>query len=318
MVGAGLPRGDGARLGPRRRGARSRATPTCVAFSNYWVVADEVHLLNLATHPEARRAGHASRLLAHIIEVGREPQLPLRHARGSALERRGAAALPSVRLQGGRRSPELLRGGPGRRDRDAAGPDLTWRSSAVLTLGGRRARRPRFAGFGVVTPVRRRAGAGRRRPVPLRRLRLRGRRRAAGPRALRPHSLSVDDPRAGRRDHVRRLRDAQPGLRLRSRRVRRAQARAGPGDDLRLRALGREPPRRDDRAGERAADRVRRSLVRSPAHVAAARRRASSRRSIRPRRRWASTASARRVPAAVRRLEPAADRTSSRIGSCRR
>ncbi len=43
-----------------------------VAFSNYWVVADEVHLLNLATHPGERRSGHASRLLAHIIDVGRE------------------------------------------------------------------------------------------------------------------------------------------------------------------------------------------------------------------------------------------------------
>jgi ribosomal-protein-alanine N-acetyltransferase len=50
---------------------RDRATLDVAAFSNYWVVADEVHLLNLATHPEARRAGHASRLLAHIIEVGR-------------------------------------------------------------------------------------------------------------------------------------------------------------------------------------------------------------------------------------------------------
>jgi len=51
---------------------RDRAGRNVAAFSNYWVVADEVHLLNLATHPEARRAGHASRLLAHIIEVGRE------------------------------------------------------------------------------------------------------------------------------------------------------------------------------------------------------------------------------------------------------
>jgi ribosomal-protein-alanine N-acetyltransferase len=50
---------------------RDRVGLNVVAFSNYWVVADEVHLLNLATHPEARRAGHASRLLAHIIEVGR-------------------------------------------------------------------------------------------------------------------------------------------------------------------------------------------------------------------------------------------------------
>jgi ribosomal-protein-alanine N-acetyltransferase len=50
---------------------RDRLHRNVVAFTNYWVVADEVHLLNLATHPEARRAGHASRLLAHIIEVGR-------------------------------------------------------------------------------------------------------------------------------------------------------------------------------------------------------------------------------------------------------
>ena len=35
-------------------------------------MADEIHLLNLATHPLARRAGHASRLLAHIIDFGRQ------------------------------------------------------------------------------------------------------------------------------------------------------------------------------------------------------------------------------------------------------
>ena len=53
---------------------RDRVRRTVTAFSNYWVVADEVHLLNLATHPEARRAGHASRLIAHIIEDGRGRQ----------------------------------------------------------------------------------------------------------------------------------------------------------------------------------------------------------------------------------------------------
>jgi len=50
---------------------RYRAKWAVGAFSNDWIVADEVHLLNLATHPEERRAGHASRLLAHIIETGR-------------------------------------------------------------------------------------------------------------------------------------------------------------------------------------------------------------------------------------------------------
>jgi [ribosomal protein S18]-alanine N-acetyltransferase len=51
---------------------RDRGDRRVVAFTNYWVVADEVHLLNLATHPRARRAGHASRLLAHVIAYGRE------------------------------------------------------------------------------------------------------------------------------------------------------------------------------------------------------------------------------------------------------
>jgi ribosomal-protein-alanine N-acetyltransferase len=42
-----------------------------VAFCNYWLVADEVHLLNLATHPQERRTGHASRLLAHVVDYAR-------------------------------------------------------------------------------------------------------------------------------------------------------------------------------------------------------------------------------------------------------
>lgn len=40
-----------------------------VAFANYWLVADEVHLLNIATLPTHRCQGHATRLLAHMIEV---------------------------------------------------------------------------------------------------------------------------------------------------------------------------------------------------------------------------------------------------------
>jgi ribosomal-protein-alanine N-acetyltransferase len=50
---------------------RDRASRRVVAFGNYWLVADEVHLLNVATAPDRRQEGHASRLLAHIIEVGR-------------------------------------------------------------------------------------------------------------------------------------------------------------------------------------------------------------------------------------------------------
>jgi ribosomal-protein-alanine N-acetyltransferase len=38
-----------------------------VAFVNYWLVRDEVHVLNIATHLDARRRGHAARLLEHVI-----------------------------------------------------------------------------------------------------------------------------------------------------------------------------------------------------------------------------------------------------------
>ncbi|HEY5088778.1 MAG TPA: ribosomal protein S18-alanine N-acetyltransferase [Polyangia bacterium] len=50
---------------------RDAVRGSVVAFGNYWLVADEVHLLNVATDPRARRAGHASRMLAHIIDFGR-------------------------------------------------------------------------------------------------------------------------------------------------------------------------------------------------------------------------------------------------------
>ena len=232
---------------------RDRARRDVVAFSNYWMVADEVHLLNLATHPEARRAGHASRLLAHIIEVGRSRQLPVRHARGAALERGGGAALPAVRLQGGRRPPELLRGRPGRRDRDAAGSDLTCRGTAALTLVALHATAA-VVGFGVRwcrfgpsrRPARHRAGA--RAAPPARGAREPGAGRAGRSRLL-AHPLRRDE-RAGRRDHVRRLRDAQPtspaSIATCSTCVKRER---DPDHDLRLGALGRSAPGRDDRAG---------------------------------------------------------------------
>jgi ribosomal-protein-alanine N-acetyltransferase len=38
-----------------------------VGFVNYWLVRDEVHVLNVATRPEARRSGHAARLIEHCI-----------------------------------------------------------------------------------------------------------------------------------------------------------------------------------------------------------------------------------------------------------
>src|SRR5947209_407710 len=47
----------------KRREPDARA----VAFINYWLVRDEVHVLNVATHPDGRRQGHAARLLEHVI-----------------------------------------------------------------------------------------------------------------------------------------------------------------------------------------------------------------------------------------------------------
>ncbi len=50
---------------------RDAVTGRPVAFADYWLVADELHILNIATHPEARRQGHGARLLRHILEVAR-------------------------------------------------------------------------------------------------------------------------------------------------------------------------------------------------------------------------------------------------------
>lgn len=51
---------------------RERPSGRVVAFANYWIVADELHLLNIATHPDARRRGHAAGLLRHLVAFGRE------------------------------------------------------------------------------------------------------------------------------------------------------------------------------------------------------------------------------------------------------
>jgi [ribosomal protein S18]-alanine N-acetyltransferase len=41
-----------------------------VGFVNYWLVVDEVHILNVAVHPDARRQGLARRLLEHVLAFG--------------------------------------------------------------------------------------------------------------------------------------------------------------------------------------------------------------------------------------------------------
>lgn len=42
------------------------------AFANYWHVADELQVMNIATLPELRRQGHASALLADLLQTARE------------------------------------------------------------------------------------------------------------------------------------------------------------------------------------------------------------------------------------------------------
>lgn len=42
-----------------------------VAYCNYWLVRDEVHLLNIATHPDHRRRGHGRALMTHITDFAR-------------------------------------------------------------------------------------------------------------------------------------------------------------------------------------------------------------------------------------------------------
>jgi len=46
-----------------------------VAFSNYWMVADELQILNVAVHPDERRRGHAGRFLRHIVEEARRARV---------------------------------------------------------------------------------------------------------------------------------------------------------------------------------------------------------------------------------------------------
>lgn len=48
-----------------------------IGFVDYWLVHDEIHLLAIAVHPDARRRGVGARLLDHLLGLGR--------ARGAAL-----------------------------------------------------------------------------------------------------------------------------------------------------------------------------------------------------------------------------------------
>lgn len=49
----------------RERGADGHSR--VVAFANYWLVKGEVHLLNIATHPERRRLGYGKMLMDRLM-----------------------------------------------------------------------------------------------------------------------------------------------------------------------------------------------------------------------------------------------------------
>jgi ribosomal-protein-alanine N-acetyltransferase len=56
---------------------RERRSARVVAFMNTWLVGDELHLLNVATHPDHRRRGHAARLLGHLVAQARARRVRL-------------------------------------------------------------------------------------------------------------------------------------------------------------------------------------------------------------------------------------------------
>lgn len=62
---------DLARPWARLEVLRQAADGAVIGFCNYWLVADELHILNVAVHPDARRHGHAARLLQHILDEAR-------------------------------------------------------------------------------------------------------------------------------------------------------------------------------------------------------------------------------------------------------
>ncbi len=42
-----------------------------VGFLDYWLIKDEIHLINIAVLPEFQKRGHASFLMKYLFEVGR-------------------------------------------------------------------------------------------------------------------------------------------------------------------------------------------------------------------------------------------------------
>jgi ribosomal-protein-alanine N-acetyltransferase len=57
--------------GERGGAAGSHGDGPVVGFASYWLVHDELHLLNLAAHPDHRRRGIGTRLMRHLLAVAR-------------------------------------------------------------------------------------------------------------------------------------------------------------------------------------------------------------------------------------------------------
>ena len=51
---------------------RDEASGRAIGFCNYWLVADELHILNIAVHPDFRKQGQASLLVRHILAAARQ------------------------------------------------------------------------------------------------------------------------------------------------------------------------------------------------------------------------------------------------------
>jgi [ribosomal protein S18]-alanine N-acetyltransferase len=48
-----------------------------IAFANFWLVAGELHIHSIATHPDHRRTGIGARLVAHMIDAAHRAECTL-------------------------------------------------------------------------------------------------------------------------------------------------------------------------------------------------------------------------------------------------
>ena len=101
-----------------RRGPGGLMMEVTLGFVVYWLVHDELHVLNIASAVEERRRGVGRALMeeaaAARAQGGRRPG----DAGGAPLQHVGHHPLPGARVPPGRRPPQLLRRRGRGRDRD--------------------------------------------------------------------------------------------------------------------------------------------------------------------------------------------------------